>query len=106
MACSHVSTCPLFPKLNASLAGWRDAYCNTATEYQNCARFQMSLGGGPVPLALLPNGKMVDAIVVAERQANQTKTPVDVMARASQPEGSTAPKGFFAKLAAWFRGES
>ena len=107
VACSHVTTCPLFPKLNASLAGWRDAYCNTATEYITCARYQMSKGGSPVPLALLPNGKMVDAIANAESQASRPQeTPVRVMARTAVATEAPAPQGFFARLAAWFGGKS
>ena len=57
MACSHSAGCPLFPKLNASLRGWRDAYCDSDTEWRSCARYAQSLTGRSVPITLLPNGK-------------------------------------------------
>ena len=57
MACSHASGCPLFPKLNASLRGWRDAYCDSDSGWQSCARYTQSLTGQSVPITLLPNGK-------------------------------------------------
>ena len=57
MACSHSAGCPLFPKLNASLRGWRDAYCDSDTEWRSCARYTQSLTGRSVPITLLPNGK-------------------------------------------------
>jgi hypothetical protein len=57
MACSHSGGCPLFPKLKASLRGWRDAYCDSDTEWRNCARYAQSLTGRSVPITLLPNGK-------------------------------------------------
>jgi len=59
MACTHISNCPLFPKLHASLAAWRTHYCDTETEWMSCARYQRSMLGEPVPVALLPNGKIV-----------------------------------------------
>ena len=61
--CTHVSGCPLFPKLNASLRGWRDAYCDSDTGWSACARYQRSLSGQVVPLTLLPNGR--DALAIA-----------------------------------------
>lgn len=63
MGCTHVSGCPLFPKLNASLRGWRDAYCDSDTGWSACARYQRSLTGQVVPLTLLPNGR--DALAIA-----------------------------------------
>lgn len=63
MACTHTAGCPLFPKLNASLRGWRDAYCDSEAGWHGCARFQQSRAGGTVPLTLLPNGKYAQAIV-------------------------------------------
>ena len=61
MGCSHASGCPLFPKLNASLRGWRDAYCDSETGWQQCARYVQSRSG-TVPLTLLPNGKYAHTI--------------------------------------------
>lgn len=63
MACTHTNDCPLFPKLHASLAAWRTHYCDTETEWMSCARYQRSMLGEPVPVALLPNGKIVGMLV-------------------------------------------
>ncbi len=63
MSCTHASTCPLFPRLNASLRGWRDAYCDSEAGWQDCARFVRSRRGTSVPLTLLPNGKYAHTIV-------------------------------------------
>jgi hypothetical protein len=65
MACSHSTGCPLFPKLNASLSGWRDAYCDSDTGWQSCARFTQSLTGQSVPITLLPNGKYAHTVARA-----------------------------------------
>lgn len=62
MGCTHVAGCPLFPKLNASLRGWRDAYCDSSSAWHDCARYQQSRSGRSVPLTLLPNGKYAQAI--------------------------------------------
>jgi hypothetical protein len=62
MGCTHVPDCPLFPKLNASLRGWRDAYCDSDSAWRDCARYQQSNAGRPVPLALLPNGRLAHTI--------------------------------------------
>ena len=59
MSCSHATTCPLFPHLHSSLAGWKRTYCDSADGWLNCARYTKSLKGESVPLSLLPNGKMV-----------------------------------------------
>ena len=63
MGCTHIDHCPLFPYLNASLAGWRDAYCDSSAGWRDCARFKLSRAGQPVPLALLPNGKLPVAML-------------------------------------------
>lgn len=62
MSCTHATTCPLFPKLNASLRGWRDAYCDTDAGWHRCARYTRSRSGVSVPLTLLPNGKYAHTI--------------------------------------------
>ena len=62
MACTHTADCPLFPKLNASLGAWRTHYCDTDVAWRNCARFERSMRGEAVPLALLPNGKLVGVL--------------------------------------------
>lgn len=58
MGCTHIANCPLFPYLNASLAGWRNVYCDSSVGWKDCARFKLSGTGQPVPLALLPNGQL------------------------------------------------
>lgn len=70
MACSHSGGCPLFPKLNASLRGWRDAYCDSDTEWRSCARYTQSLTGRSVPLTLLPNGKYAHTMTRAAGPAD------------------------------------
>ncbi len=65
----------------------------------------MSLSGRAVPLALLPNGKMVDAIARIDNQTSEPETRVAVMARAAQPDTPTEPRGLFAKIVAFFRGQ-
>ena len=62
MGCTHVPDCPLFPKLNASLRGWRDAYCDSDSTWRDCARYRQSNTGRAVPLTLLPNGRMAQTI--------------------------------------------
>ena len=58
MSCVRTPGCPLFPYLNASLAGWRSAYCDSETGWRECERFKRASAGRTVPLALLPNGKV------------------------------------------------
>ena len=69
MGCTHVPDCPLFPKLNASLRGWRDAYCDSDSAWHDCARYKRSQTGGAVPLALLPNGRMAQVLTRARPTA-------------------------------------
>lgn len=66
MACTHTADCPLFPKLHASLEAWRQNYCDTETRWTSCARYERALRGEPVPIALLPNGKIIG--MVAEHE--------------------------------------
>lgn len=76
MSCTHVDSCPLFPMLHASLAGWKDSYCDTDKTYKSCARFEASLTGKPVPLALLPNGKVIGGVVDDDRPNSTPKVRV------------------------------
>lgn len=78
MGCSHAESCPLFPKLHSSLAGWKKAYCDAEDKWMDCARYQTSLQGKPVPLALLPNGKVLG--VVADEERAKTGQPAGMMA--------------------------
>ncbi|HTN52608.1 MAG TPA: hypothetical protein VML50_09420 [Anaeromyxobacter sp.] len=63
-ACSHVATCELFPKFQrrASLKVWQTFYCEG--RFPNCARYQLSLEGRPVPPNLLPNGRELNLQVL------------------------------------------
>lgn len=64
-ACSHISTCELFPRfgLNASLKVWQTFYCGG--NYASCARYKSALAGRPPPPNLLPNGKLLDLSLLA-----------------------------------------
>ncbi|HKK13728.1 MAG TPA: ankyrin repeat domain-containing protein [Gammaproteobacteria bacterium] len=61
MACSHVENCELFVQfaLNPALEVWKMHYCQG--HFQECIRFKRSTAGKPVPLTLLPNGKLLQA---------------------------------------------
>lgn len=61
MECSHVTSCELFAQfaLNPALKVWQIHYCDS-DQHARCARYQMSLRGQPVPLNLLPNGKIIE----------------------------------------------
>ncbi len=89
MSCSHTDSCPLFPMLHASLAGWKDSYCDTDETYKTCARFEASLSGNPVPLALLPNGKVIGG-VVADGGPKRTASNLKVVTAAELKSGSVA----------------
>ena len=58
-ACSRMSNCPLFKtfSLKASLVIWTSRYCER--DFASCARLQLAAEGKPVPLGLLPNGRML-----------------------------------------------
>jgi hypothetical protein len=57
-----MADCPLFPNLKSSLSGWRTHYCDTDDAWLSCARYTRSLAGKPVPVALLPNGKLAQIL--------------------------------------------
>lgn len=65
MTCSHATNCQLYAQFaaDASLKLWKQHFCETA--HEKCARYQLALAGKPIPLTLLPNGKMV------ERRSNE-----------------------------------
>lgn len=78
MSCSHAASCPLFPRLQASLEGWRRTYCDHDTAWQGCARYELSLSGGSVPITLLPNGHNIQVVEPsATSAAMATATAVD-----------------------------
>ena len=76
MSCTHTNSCPLHPRLNASLAGWKTAYCDTEQAWLDCARYQASLTGQPVPLALLPNGKTLGILIDQAKREEVAQTVV------------------------------
>lgn len=76
MSCTHTNSCPLHPRLNASLAGWKTAYCDTDQAWLDCARYQASLTGKPVPLALLPNGKTLGILIDQAKREEAAQTVV------------------------------
>jgi hypothetical protein len=43
--------------LQATLKVWISNYCEA--DFSRCARYQVACSSKPVPLALLPNGKML-----------------------------------------------
>ncbi len=58
--CARMSGCPLFKQfsLKASLVVWTGRYCEG--DFARCARLQLATAGKPVPLNLLPNGRMLE----------------------------------------------
>jgi hypothetical protein len=59
MKCPHTAGCPLFAlfRLKATQRTWMIRYCEG--EFTSCARHQRSEAGDPVPLNLLPNGRLL-----------------------------------------------
>ncbi len=88
MSCTHVPDCPLFPKLNASLRGWRDAYCDSDSAWRDCARFRQSQTGRSVPLALLPNGRLAHTIT-RSRPTEPSPSRFRTSPLGAIPEGAT-----------------
>ncbi len=87
MGCPHASACPLFPYLNASLGAWRVSYCDSANGWRGCARFILAGQGKPVPLALLPNGRLPVSMLPRVGRADSLDVAHDL--RNDQPaEGS------------------
>jgi hypothetical protein len=69
MACSHAQTCPLFPHLRASLAGWKTSYCDSTDKWSECARHRASAAGKAVPITLLPNGTNISGVTQGAKPA-------------------------------------
>lgn len=59
--CPHKDTCAMYSefKMKTVLQFWQKAYCDA--EYERCERYRLSLIGQPVPVNLLPNGKVMVA---------------------------------------------
>jgi hypothetical protein len=59
--CTHARSCEMYKllKLSGSLKTWQSRYCNSAS-HKECARYQLSLAGRPVPINLMPNGALLN----------------------------------------------
>jgi hypothetical protein len=59
MACTHVSSCPLFALfgVKSSLSIWKVYYCEG--DFARCERLKASLTGKEPPSNMLPNGKLL-----------------------------------------------
>ncbi len=115
MSCTHTNSCPLHPKLNASLGGWKTSYCDTEQAWSDCARYQMSVAGKPVPLALLPNGKVLGIladkpeskptpVLVAHEGGGGVAVMTDVQAEVALAEAAQSTGGFFRRFRKLFGG--
>jgi hypothetical protein len=83
MACSHTSTCPLFPliSVNSALKVWKTFYCEG--KYNNCARYNLSKSGQSVPVNLLPNGKSLNMSGVSTDDLTEAKAKSEAVERAA-----------------------
>lgn len=59
-ACERVATCSLFAQfaMRSSLDVWKTYYCEG--DFARCERWKLVKAGRPVPLNLLPNGRMLE----------------------------------------------
>ena len=59
--CDHYESCEMYALFegNPALSVWKVKYC--AGEYRKCQRYRNSLRQKPVPINLLPNGKILGA---------------------------------------------
>lgn len=59
-SCPRVASCPLFAqfKVKSSLKVWQAFFCEG--QYDRCARYKLTVQAKPVPLNLLPNGRVLD----------------------------------------------
>lgn len=62
MTCSNHASCQLFPQfaMEPSLKIWQQHFCEG--NFKVCVRYQHSVEGKPVPLTLLPNGKILNKL--------------------------------------------
>ena len=83
MACSHTTTCPLFPliSVNSALKVWKTFYCEG--KYNNCARYNLSKSGQSVPVNLLPNGKSLSMTGMATESLTEAKAKSEAVERAA-----------------------
>lgn len=59
-SCARLSTCPLFHELarKPALKVWKAYWCEGA--FERCERWRRFEAGQPVPVNLLPNGRLLD----------------------------------------------
>jgi hypothetical protein len=59
-SCSDIPSCELFPKfaLSGALKIWHACYCHG--RFTHCARYRRAAEGRPVPMSLLPDGRVID----------------------------------------------
>lgn len=91
MGCRHISECPLFPLLNASLRGWRDCYCDSDDNWRRCARYELSLSGRTVPITLLPSGANAQ-LLRPEPQPDEPDRQQSRYVRPARPTTDSAPQ--------------
>ncbi|VAW71431.1 hypothetical protein MNBD_GAMMA12-3976 [hydrothermal vent metagenome] len=62
MSCPNMDGCELFVQFasNPALEIWKNHFCLSSND--NCARFKLSNQNKPVPLTLLPNGKVLTMV--------------------------------------------
>lgn len=72
MSCTHSVDCPLFAQfaMEPALAIWKKHFCDG--EFQKCARYELSLKGGAVPLTLMPNGKVIENKIKSKEELGGT----------------------------------
>lgn len=58
--CPHMESCEMYDLFTYSgtLAVWKINYCTG--DYETCARYKLSSMGQPVPVNLMPNGKVLN----------------------------------------------
>jgi hypothetical protein len=72
MSCTHSADCPLFAQfaMEPALAIWKQHFCDG--EFTKCVRYKLSLKGEVVPIALMPNGKMLENKVKSKEEMGGT----------------------------------
>ena len=60
MSCPHATGCELYSQflIESTLKVWKIMYCE-ASRHTQCARYKLVEEGKPVPLKLLPSGKVL-----------------------------------------------
>jgi hypothetical protein len=70
-SCERIASCPLFKQfsIKATLVVWTTRYCEG--DSSRCERLKLVREGKPVPLNLLPNGKMLyGSLEAAEKDSS------------------------------------